>query len=579
MNSYETIVRALEKEFQKKGMNIAFSLNQPEDFFHGDYTTNAAFLFAKEKNVSPKLSAEELVVFLQEELTLLIEKIEIAGPGFINFFLKDDVVRTENGNNVVDITTKYSGKNVLVEHSSPNLFKPFHIGHLMNNIIGEFVVRAMITGGVEKVTTLSFPSDVSLGIAKAIYIILEDKKQGIDILETKNEAKIIPYLGECYVRGVKLAEENPELESKIKELSHELFNQIDGGSTISSDVYDLYTEARTINLTYFKHVIESLGSHIDSYIFESEAGNVGKELVTNNPTIFIEGERGAIIYIPDEARKDLHTAVFVNSEGHPTYEAKDLGLIDKKFADYGSVDYSFFVTDSEQNSHFKLVLDAASKLGGDWNSRVEKSIHVPHGRMLFKGQKMSSRLGGVPLALDVIGVVEEEVREKAGDKIAHLGDEEKKELEREIALSSLRIAVLRSKPGININFDPETSLSFEGDSGPYLLYTHARTSSLLDKGNEKGYSPKFGTYDVSSLERELIHFDEVLIESINTLAPQKLVTYFFKVAQEFNSFYGNTQIVGDDKELSEHNLAIVKRTKFVLKEGLHVLGIKAPERM
>jgi arginyl-tRNA synthetase len=193
---------------------------------------------------------------------------------------------------------------------------------------------------------------------------------------------------------------------------------------------------------------------------------------------------------------------------------------------------------------------------------------------------MSSRLGGVPLALDVIGVVEEEVRERAGEKIAHLDVEEKAKLEREIALSALRISVLRSKPGININFDPETSLSFEGDSGPYLLYTHARCASLLEKGKEKNVSLQYGAYEVTSLEKKLLHFERELVSACEDLAPQKLVSYLFSVAQLFNSYYASTQVLveGDDVG-NAHRLMIVKRVKEVLNRGLHVLGIEAPERM
>jgi arginyl-tRNA synthetase len=492
--------------------------------------------------------------------------------------LKDEVIREENGKGDVELVTKYSGKNILVEHSSPNLFKPFHIGHLVNNIIGEFVARAIQVGG-GNVSTMSFPSDISLGIAKAVYIIKDDKDKGNDVLgSTNDEGAVIPYLGECYRRGVALSDENPELESKIKDVAKDLFNQIDGGELKVTDVYDIYTRARTLNLVYFQNVIEGLGTHIDYYVYESEAGKIGKELVLKNRTIFSEGERGAIIYTPDESRKDLNTAVFINSEGHPTYEAKDLGLIEEKFTGYGSVDLSYFVTDSEQVHHFKIVLDAGSKLGGDWPERVAKSIHIPHGRMLFKGAKMSSRLGGVPLALDVIEVVEEEVRERAGEKIAHLEVEEKKKLEREIALSALRIAVLRSKPGININFDPETSLSFEGDSGPYLLYTHARCCSLLEKG--KDTLPQWGNFEVTNLEKKLIHFERELIAVCEELAPQKLVTYLFSIAQEFNAYYASNQIIVEgDTAGNVHRLMIVKRVQEVLKRGLHVLGIKAPERM
>ncbi len=200
--------------------------------------------------------------------------------------------------------------------------------------------------------------------------------------------------------------------------------------------------------------------------------------------------------------------------------------------------------------------------------------------MLFKGQKMSSRLGGVPLALDVISAVEDEVRERSSEKIDHLSEEEKAKLVRDVALSALRVAVLRSKPGININFDPETSLSFEGDSGPYLMYTHARASSVVDKGLAQGGGPRYGDITPTELERVLMHYEEVLTEVVETLAPQKLVSYLFSVAQAFNSYYASQQILVEGDEVGNaHRLALANRTKYVLKDGLYVLGCNAPERM
>lgn len=578
MNSYEIIKQTLGDVV---GVGASFALTVPDENIHGDYATNIAFILAKNDKTSPKESAEKLKPVLEEKLKDVVSKIEVAGPGFINFFLKDEVIRKENeGRN---ISTSFADKNILVEHSSPNLFKPFHIGHLMNNIVGMFITRATEMGG-GTTKEISFPSDVSLGIAKAMYVLLEDEKNteesGENFYSKMYELqfnKKVEYFGEVYRRGVLYFEEHPEEIQKAKDIAHTIF-----GREQSENVWKLYNWAKQENLEYFITIINGLGSNIHSIsgtIFESVAGFRGEVIVKENTgvgKVFQEGEGGAIIYIPDESRKDINTSVFINSEGYPTYEAKDLGLIDIKFKKYNPT-LSFFVTDAEQTQHFKIVLDAASKLGGEWPEWVKKSHHIPHGRMLFKGQKMSSRLGGVPLALDVISAVEEEVREKAGDKIAHLSEEERKQLEREIALSALRIAVLRSKPGLNINFDPDTSLSFEGDSGPYLLYTHARCSSLLDKG---GITPVWGNLPVTSLEKVLIHFEEVLEESITDLAPQKLVTYLFKVAQEFNSYYGNTQIlVEGDEQGNAHRLMIVKRTKDVLYKALHVLGIKAPERM
>ncbi|KKS27427.1 MAG: Arginine-tRNA ligase [Parcubacteria group bacterium GW2011_GWC1_42_11] len=560
-------------------------IERPADIAHGDYSTNAALAYAKVAGVSPRELAGKLVEKILETPSEEVKEIEIAGPGFINFRLTDEIIRKENSKEEISLKTSYSGKNILVEHSSPNLFKPFHIGHLMNNIVGEFTARAMQVGGAQ-VTTVAFPSDISLGIAKAIYVLQKDggtsQQMFNDTIASgsfEDKTKVVNYLGECYTRGVTLAKENPEFESEIKEIAKNLYNEIESGELHNSVGYELWRKVQLINTEYFDTVLESIGSKLGKVIFESEVAKNGKEIVLENtPNVFTQSE-GAYVYVPSEERKDLNTLVFVNSDGHPTYEAKDLGLIEKKFREYGEIDYSLFITDNEQTHHFKVVLDAAGKISEEWKSRADRSIHIPHGRMLFKGQKMSSRLGGVPLALDVIGVVEEEVRERAGEKIAHLSDEEKKKLEREIALSALRIAVLRSKPGMNINFDPESSLSFEGDSGPYLLYTHARCSSLIEKGRKRGYNAKFKDVPVTLLERELAHFEIVLADAVENIAPQKLVTYLFEVAQLFNSFYAENHILGEDKETSEHYLAIVKRLKEVLSQGLWVLGISAPDKM
>lgn len=592
MNAFRHIHTALEAIAQGQ----KFTLEVPADMHNGDYATNIALVLAKERGVSPKVLAEEFASLLREETQACVRDIAIAGPGFINFFLTQTAIQEMNQER--EVTTSLLHKNVLVEHSSPNLFKPFHIGHLMNNIVGEFVARAVKRGGAET-TALCFPSDISFGIAKAVYVWKKDKEEDEHREQKKvpdmnflikedysfeKETALVEYFGTCYVRGVALAKENPELEREIRDVTKKLFDEIDGGTRMGSEEYSLWSQAKDINTEYFSNVLESIGSHMGKTIFESEVSNVGLSLVRENiGKVFTESE-GAVVYIPSEERKDINTSVFINSEGHPTYEAKDLGLIYKKFSEYrgerGQVDLSYFITDNEQSHHFKAVLDAGSKISDEWKTWTERSIHVPHGRMLFKGQKMSSRLGGVPLALDVISAVEDEVRERSSEKIDHLSEEEKAKLVRDVALSALRVAVLRSKPGININFDPETSLSFEGDSGPYLMYTHARASSVVDKGLAQGVVPRYGDIPPTELERVLMHYEEVLTEVVETLAPQKLVSYLFSVAQAFNSYYASQQILVEGDEIGNaHRLALANRTKYVLKDGLYVLGCNAPERM
>lgn len=566
MNSYEIIKQELRT---LSGGEIVFTLTQPDDFAHGDYATNVALVAAKKEGVSPKEYAERLVPLLTGKLSSLVKKIEIAGPGFINFHLTHDVVRNEVKllENKDTFATIYSGKKVLVEHSSPNLFKPFSIGLLLNHIAGAAVTHLMKAGGAE-VTTVSFPSDVSIGIAKAVYCITQDGGLTQEIF-SKSQEEIIAYLGETYARGVALFDKDESIHTEVKSIAEKLYSET------PSPEFSIFETCKKVNVAYFEHMLSELGSHFDGFIYESEAAVVGKEIVLAREDVFTKSE-GAIVYIPDEGAKGVHTAVFINSQNNPTYEAKDLGLLHMKFERY-TPDYSFFITDSEQVSHFNVVLDAAVKINETWK---KNSIHVYHGRMTFKGQKMSSRLGGVPLAKEIVDVVTEEVKERSGDKIDHLSEEEKLVLYKQIALAALRFSMLRSKLGSGLNFDPETSLSFEGDSGPYVQYTHARACSLLAKGEMLGYLPKYNhENDVTSLERKLVQFESIAVRAIEEVAPQHVVTYLFELSQMFNSFYASTPIVVEGDTDTEHRLAITKSVAVVIKKALSLLAVDAPVRM
>ena len=471
MTIAETIQQSIQKALGFLNISdVSFVVEHPSDLAHGDYATNVALVASKSLGKNPREVAEMIVSEIKTQNIQEISDITIAGPGFINFtlvpeFFNKSVLEIFNhGQNFGNVTV-HAGKKILVEHSSPNLFKPFHIGHMMNNTIGESLTRLMQSSGAD-VTTMSFPSDISLGIAKAIFVIIEKYVKDGQIFNPGN----IVILGDAYVEGIKRYDEDESIHARVKEIADNLYGNI------ASPELDVFNTCKNFNIEYFEHIVGQLGSHFDSYIYESESGVVGKKIVLENtPVIFTESE-GAIVFIPDESKKNLNTSVFINSQGNPTYDAKDLGLLSMKFEKHHP-DVSIFVTDHEQVSHFNIVLDAAEKINSEWK---EKSIHVPHGRMSFKGQKMSSRLGGVPLAADMIDAVSDEVLEvSAGRDI----DEKTKN---DIAIAAIKFSILRAKPGMNINFDPETSLSFEGDSGPYLQYTHARIQTLIEKAKEQG---------------------------------------------------------------------------------------------
>lgn len=560
----EKLIKEVLKSLNIK--DVSFSVEHPEDFKNGDYSTNVAMVCAKQLKANPKELAETIKIELEKNLPKEILKVEVAGPGFINFYLSREFF-TDSINNILiekedwGKTKIHLNKKILIEHSSPNLFKPFHIGHLMNNTIGESIVRLakFSVNKKEDVKTMTFPSDISLGVAKAIFILLEKiKHEPIDI-----DDQIVEY-GNAYVEGVKRYDEDETIHNRVKEIADNLYAQK------PSDEWDMFVKCKAINISYFEQITTLLGSKFDYYEYESIAGVEGQRIVEKyTPDVFTKSE-GAIVYIPEESKKYINTAVFINSQGNPTYEAKDLGLLDIKFEKYNP-DISIFITDHQQISHFDVVLDAAEKINKDWS---EKSVHRTHGRMTFKGQKMSSRLGGVPLAKDLLDLVIEDVKEKSKD----LSDEDCSK----VAISALKFTILRAMAGKNINFDPETSLSFEGDSGPYLQYSIVRANSVLDKADSLGYklnSKVSSNEEPTDFEKMICRFPYVVNRSIEEWAPHHIVGYLVEIARMFNSWYGNTKLIDEENSNMMYNIAVTKAFTQTMKNGLWLLGIEIPERM
>ncbi len=542
-------------------IDIDFNIEHPTIIEHGDFATNVAMVASKKVGKNPRVLAEEIVKVLELNKNENISKIEIAGPGFINFYVSDDLFHSEieKVGDEYGKSEKWNSKKILVEHSSPNLFKPFHIGHLMNNTIGESIVRIAKYSGAE-VTAMSYPSDVSLGIAKAIYVVSKNGMDKLDSLSTQKEK--LEYLGNCYVEGTKLYDEDDSVKEEVKKISEILFDSKDG------EILDIYKKSKDINLEYFIDITKRLGSKFDSYIYESETAAIGEKIVRENiPKIYRESD-GAVIY---EGEQDgLHTRVFINKEGRPTYEAKDTGLLSLKFERYNP-DLSIFITDHEQAPYFEVVATAAGKINPRWK---DSTVHRTHGRMTFKGQKMSSRLGGVPLALDIVNALCDEVKEKA-PKLE--GDDIDK-----VAIGAIKFVILKTAAGKNMNFDPETSLSFEGDSGPYLQYTAVRANSILQKAQDEGFKPKPGIVEntpASLVEKTISRFPEVVDLAVREWAPHYITTYLLELAQAFNSWYGNTKLIDGENKNMPHNLAITKSVNEIITRGLWLLGIEVPNRM
>lgn len=569
----------------------------------GDVSVNISLILARKLSKTPKEIGEEILKSIDsniesgKELSKIIKNADLAANGFLNLFLKDEflISEAERISNLKFVETKFTNKKVLVEHSSPNLFKPFHIGHLMNNTIGESIVRMMKHTNAD-LKTMSFPSDISIGIAKAIYILKEDNNKTVppnlnSFSENDRIEVIVSYLGEAYVRGVKFYDENEEKRSEIVDIAKNLFEKNE-----DSEDWKLFEKSRGINIKYFENIVGFLGSHFDHFIYESEAGEKGAEIVKENfnldsaKEVFETGEGGAIFFDTKKKKNnesdETIKSVFINGEGHPTYEAKDLGLLKLK-DNYFNFDYSFFVTDNEQVPHFNVVLDAAKALGEKMNSEewikiANRSFHVPHGRLNLKGERMSSRLGNVLSVEDTLHLVNTKVAERVSEKTKDMSVEEVNKLIKNISLSALKIAILKSKPGLNIDFDFETSLNFEGATGPYLLYTFSRANSILEKGGH-AKSEKVNSDFISEnnlpLIKKIIQLEAVTKKAIEDIAPQLVVKYLFELAQAFNTFYAKEKIISDNEEKTEANLYLVEKFKHTLKFAMNMIGIEEVDRM
>jgi arginyl-tRNA synthetase len=346
----------------------------------------------------------------------------------------------------------------------------------------------------------------------------------------------------------------------------------------SKKLKDIYFEGRDWCLEYFERIYERTDTKFDKYYLESEMGEKGMEIVNGNmngkgKNIFKESE-GAVVYEGDES-KGLHTRVFINSEGLPTYEAKELALAFKKFEQL-SFDESVVITADEQSSYFKVVLDALSHLRPEVASIYK---HFSHGLVRLPGaEKMSSRKGKILEGEWLLDETKKRVEDmmRSNEKWS---EEEIKQVSDLIAVASIKYSFLKVTVGKDVIFDFDKATSFDGDTGPYLLYVYARCNSILESCKGKISSESNAELDVYTKEllRAISRYDTILLSSALTYSPSTLCSYLFDLGQTFNTFYTNVRVL--DSENKEFLLGVVDATAQTMKHGLDVLGIKVVERM
>jgi arginyl-tRNA synthetase len=556
---------------------VNFSIEHPDDFKNGDYSTNVAMVCAKKIGMNPRELAEKIKNEIEKDLPKELEKVEVAGPGFINFYLSREFF-TESIQEVLKEKENWGknkileGKKVMVEYTDPNPFKPFHIGHLMANAIGESISRIVEFSGAKTIRA-NYQGDVGPHVAKAIYGLM---KSGMPD-ESLSVGEKAQYIGKCYSEGSNLYDTDESIKKEIEIINKKVYEKSD------EEINKIYDWGRKITLDAFEDIYKILGTKFDHYFFESDMAKVGEKIVRenigkavsteDNLSIFNESD-GAVVFHGENYDKKLHTRVFINSQGLPTYEAKEIGLAITKF-EKENPDISIVTTAIEQGEYMKVVQKAFSLMHPELESRMK---HITHGMMKLASGKMSSRKGniitGESLLRDSIDMVYEKMSER------ELDDEEKKKIGEVVGIAALKYSILKSSLGSDIIYDQDKSISFEGDSGPYLQYTAVRASSILKKAesfdlNNKNKIPE----NITELEKLIYQFPEIVKYSYEELEPHHITTYLTALASIFNSFYGNTQILIEENNYMAYHLDLIKAFLETMKNGLWLLGIETPERM
>jgi arginyl-tRNA synthetase len=436
------------------GQAIEPVLTRPDEQF-GDYATNVSLQLAGKIDKNPKEIAEAIAAELTEQNI----EATVAGPGFINIRIGDDVLFDHSGS-LPDRT--HEDKTVLLEYSCPNAFKELHTGHLYQTIIGDAMARVYENAGA-KVFRVSFGGDVGLHVAKCMWGILEALGG-----ENYNKLSVVTdhakWIAEAYVCGSKAYEENEQAKTRIEQLNKKIY-ELHANSDKTSSFAQIYFTCRQWSYDYFEAFYDQIGvQQFDKYYPESETIQPGLELVRQHLGPVFTSSDGAVIL--DESRSKLHTRVFITKAGLPTYETKDLGVILLESNEF-PYDKRILMTGNEQLEYMKVIFAAMSLIDPELGAKQE---HRPNGTVRFgDGSKMSSRLGNVSRAMEVVEVVEKAVQAP------------NESLRRDIALGAIKYSFLKNRVGGDIAFDLEQSISMEGNSGPYLQYALVRARSILAK--------------------------------------------------------------------------------------------------
>ena len=484
-----------------------------------------------------------------------------------------------------------TGRNIMVEFSSPNTNKPLHLGHIRNNLLGDSVSRLLKASG-NNVLKATLVNDRGIHICKSMLAWL---KVGEGATPESSGKKGDHLVGDMYVafndiytKEVKelvaagMSEEQAKKEAPCLKEAHEMLRKWEAGDP---EVRDLWQRMNKWVIDGFADTYKALGISFDRVYFESQTYLLGKSLVQKglDMGVFVKDPDGSVWC--DLTADGLDRKLLLRSDGTSVYITQDLGTAERRFAEY-NLDSHVYVVGDEQNYHFQVLKLILSKLGFDWAGNI---FHLSYGMVELPEGKMKSREGTVVDADDLMQKMYEEAKttsEESG-KLADLNEEEKEKLYRMIGLGALKYFIIKVDPKKTMLFNPKESIDFNGNTGPFIQYTHARIRSILRKAAEKGIAYSAETLpqvELSAKETRLIKllniFPQKVAEGAEAFSPAVIANYAYDIAKEFNQYYHETPILKEeDAGLLNARLVLIDTLSSILRSAMGILGIELPERM
>ncbi|MDD3532058.1 MAG: arginine--tRNA ligase [Candidatus Shapirobacteria bacterium] len=540
---------------------------------HGDYATNAALLaFSKDKKnttvKNPLELARKIIKILEREASLqgVIAKMEAAPPGFVNFYLSEEfywhfLLEVFKRGDDFGRQSVGQGKTIVIDYSSPNVAKPFGVGHLRSTVIGQALYNIFSFLGYRVI------GDNHLGDWGTQFGVLLFQ---IDQNKLDADKLTIEDLEKLYVSFHKRLDKEPQLQDEARSR----FRRLESGEPKLKKIWQKLVD---LSLTEYQRVYQLLGVEIDLCLGESfYQDKMALVLADAHKKNLIVKSQGALV-IP--LKDSLVPAMLVKSDGATTYLLRDLATIRYRVEKYNP-ELIIYEVGADHKLHFSQVFESAQKLG--YIDR-KKLVHVAHGMIRGRFGKLSTRAGkSVYLEKILTEAIDRAKQLAAQAGIAKsLPEGEQKEVAKKVGIGAVKYNDLKQNPKTNIVFDWEKILSLEGNSGPYLQYTYARARRIIEKEKPDllktpNYQPK---NDELSIIRLICYFEKTIRQSAKNFSPNLIANHLYQIAQSYNTFYGRHRVLVKDQETRIFRLLLTAAVAQTLKNGLALLGIEAPEKM